>query len=192
MCFNRSRTNGIRYGLMIAFFIGVLNGQALAHRVTIFAWVEGNTVHTQSQFAGGKAVKNGDIIVYDSQGNQHLTGKTDAAGEFTFTRPGKTNLRVVLNAGMGHGNEWIISDDAIESESPLKPVLSPSTVPDELTREDIKLIVDRSIDNKLKLMMKLLVEMRTDSPSFTDVLGGLGYLFGLVGVGAYIHSRKKR
>lgn len=202
MRFNRSRTNSLLYGLIIIFVIGGLHGQALAHRVTIFAWVDGDTVYTQSRFSGGKAVINGDVFVYNSQGNQLLAGKTDPAGEFTFKLPGKTDLRVVLNAGMGHGNEWILSADDIDpagkkanstrpSISSIKPILPPAPAPDRLTRDDIKSIVDSSIDNKLKPMMKLISELRNDDPSFTDIMGGIGYIIGLIGLAAYFHARKK-
>lgn len=203
MRFNPLRFNGIFFALIIILVIGGFPGRALAHRVTIFAWVDGDTVYTQSRFSGGKAVKNGDVFVYDSQGNRLLAGKTDAVGEFTFKLPGKTDLRVVLNAGMGHGNEWILSADDIDpagkkaggtrpSASFVKPILAPSPAPDGLTRDDIKSIVDSSIDNKLKPMMKLISELRNDDSSFTDILGGIGYIIGLIGLAAYIHARKKR
>ncbi len=176
---------------------------ALAHRVTVFAWVDGNTVVTQSRFSGGKAVQNGDITVYDDQGRQLLTGKTDAAGEFSFKLPAQTGVRIVLNAGMGHGNEWILSADEFQPagekrahiqppESVVKPSSPVSTTLNGLTREDIKAIIDTSIDKKLKPMIKMIAEIRNTSPSFTDILGGIGYIIGLVGLAAYVQSRKRR
>ena len=66
--------------MMIIFFWVTVD--AHAHRVTIFAWVDGDTVHTQSKFGGGKKVNNGQINVYDPDGNLVLTGNTDENGEF--------------------------------------------------------------------------------------------------------------
>ena len=44
--------------LLILFFASILiistNRPVLAHKVIIFAWVEGDTVFTESKFAGGK------------------------------------------------------------------------------------------------------------------------------------------
>jgi nickel transport protein len=97
--------------LMIFFPFTALN--AHAHRVTIFAWVDGDTVHTQSKFGGGKMVNNGEINVFDPEGNLLLKGNTDENGEFSFKVPQKTSLRIELNAGMGHQNEWIVHGEEI-------------------------------------------------------------------------------
>lgn len=211
MRFDHQRYKDLFYGLIITFVICGLHGKALAHRVTIFAWIDGSMVHTQSRFSGGKAVQNGHISVYDSQQTLLLTGNTDSAGEFDFNLPGTAGIRIVLDAGMGHGNEWVISaqdvessqgkgnepklkttllspDSNAESTNLLKPI--PSTLTG-LTRDEIKAIIDESIDNKLKPMMKLLAELHDDQPSFYDILSGIGYILGLIGLGAYIHYRKK-
>ena len=81
-------------------------GSASAHKVMIFAWVEGDTIYTESKLSGGKKVKEGDVIVYDLQGNRLLEGKTNEQGEFSFKIPKKTSLKIVLQAGMGHRGEW--------------------------------------------------------------------------------------
>ena len=60
---------------------------AQAHKVTIFAWAEGNRVFTESKFSGGKRVKDGLVTVFDSAGNQLLEGRTDENGEFSFEAP---------------------------------------------------------------------------------------------------------
>jgi len=54
--------------LLVPSFLVV--DSASAHKVMIFAWVEGDTVHTESKFSDGKKVKKGDVIVYDLQGNR--------------------------------------------------------------------------------------------------------------------------
>lgn len=211
MRFNRPTCNNLFYGLILIFVIFGFHGKALAHRVTIFAWVDGDTVHTQSRFSGGKAVKNGRISVYDSQQKLLLTGNTDPAGEFDFNLPGTTDIRIVLDAGMGHGNEWVLSAEDIGFASgkgdasgkkltapppdskPVSTELSKPTpsISTKLTRDEIKVIVDESIDNKLKPMMKLLSELHDGQPSFNDILSGIGYILGLIGLGAYIHYRRK-
>ncbi|MEA3230608.1 MAG: hypothetical protein U9Q05_02495 [Thermodesulfobacteriota bacterium] len=212
MQYNRTKYNFIFYGLIFIFVICGFHGKALAHRVTIFAWVDGNTVYTQSRFSGGKAVQNGRISVYDSQEKLLLTGNTDSAGEFDFNLPRAADIRIVLDAGMGHGNEWVLSAEDVEFDSgkgdasgkkltshppdskavstKLTKPIPPISIP--LTRDEIKEIIDESIDKKLKPMMKLLAESQDDNPSFNDILSGIGYILGLVGLGAYIHYRKKR
>lgn len=186
-------------GLLI---LGLLPEKALAHRVTIFAWAEGPTVHTQSHFPRGKAVQHGRISVFNSTGALLLTGTTDSEGNFDFKRPNAGSLRIVLDTGDGHGNEWVLAaQDEPKAQAQIekkRPLPSPnSTVASSLpatglSREEIKVIVDESIDNKLKPIMKMLTDIHDDTPSLSDILGGIGYILGLIGIGAYIHSRKRR
>jgi nickel transport protein len=177
-------------------------GPAMAHRVVIFAWVEGDRVFTESKFSGGKRVKQGDVIVYDSEGNQLLKGKTDDKGEFSFEVPKKTSLKIVLMAGMGHGGEWTIPVSELEDVAgpPIKTTPSQKAAPKKtekqaegshLSSNEIRLTVEEALDKKLKPVMKILVELRESRPTFRDIFGGIGYILGLVGVAAYFNYRRK-
>ncbi|MEJ2731679.1 MAG: carboxypeptidase regulatory-like domain-containing protein [Deltaproteobacteria bacterium] len=79
-----------------------------AHGVYVFAWVVGNTVYVESKFSGGKKVNAGKIIVTDSGGNELLSGTTNDQGEFSFKVPKKTDLKIVLTAGVAHRAEWTV------------------------------------------------------------------------------------
>jgi len=57
---------------------------AHAHKVTVFAWVDGDRVVTESKFSRGRMVKQGRIVVYDLQGEKLLEGETDEQGRFPF------------------------------------------------------------------------------------------------------------
>jgi nickel transport protein len=174
----------------------------MAHRVTIFAWAEGDKIFTESKFSGGKRVKQGDVIVYDSEGNQLLKGKTDDKGEFSFEIPKKTSLKIVLIAGMGHRGEWTIPVSELEDVAGPQAEIATSqkTVPkrtekqaevSHLSSNEIRLTIEEALDKRLKPVMKILVELRENRPTFRDIFGGIGYILGLVGVAAYFHYRRK-
>lgn len=91
-------------GLMLAVTI-----TADAHRVNIFAWVEGDTVFVECKYPDGTKVNEGVIKVYDSAGKELLNGKTTTKGEFSFKVPKQDDLKIVLEAGMGHRAEWPLS-----------------------------------------------------------------------------------
>jgi nickel transport protein len=82
---------------------------ASAHRVNIFAWVEGGRVFVECKYPDGTKVHEGVIRVIDSAGKELLKGKTNDKGEFSFKAPKIDNLKVVLEAGMGHRAEWPLS-----------------------------------------------------------------------------------
>ena len=162
---------------------------AIAHRVMIFAWEEGGIIHTKSKFSGGKTVKEGKIIVSDLLGNQVLEGKTDNEGGFSFKAPEKAGLKIVLQAGMGHRAEWTMSgEESRESISKREPQPVSGA---GLSADEIQSAIERAIDKKLKPVIRMLLEERESSPSIRDILGGIGYILGLVGIGSYFHYRRK-
>ena len=94
---------------LFCFGLLVVSPSAFAHKVNIFAYVEGDTVYTESYFPDGKKVKGGIIEIYDSQGKKLLEGITDEEGLFNFNLPKKDNLKIIINASLGHRNSCILS-----------------------------------------------------------------------------------
>ena len=184
-----------------------------AHGVYVFAWVVGDTVFVESKFSGGKKVNAGKIIVTDSRGTELLSGTTNDRGEFSFKVPKRTELKIVLLAGAGHRAEWTIpvseidpSDnkevpiqDENEDADPLTSLKSKvetnaaeKTEPlSGLTERDLQLAVEEALEKKLQPVMKMLAESKQEGPTVKDIFSGIGYIIGLVGIAAYIHSRKK-
>jgi len=101
----------IRMLLKVGWVIGILiaAAPASAHRVNIFAWVEGDTVFVECKYPDGTKVHEGVIRVLDSAGKELLKGKTNDKGEFSFKVSNIDDLKVVLEAGMCPRAEWPIS-----------------------------------------------------------------------------------
>lgn len=202
----------------LAVFLEGLVNNADAHKVNVFAWVEGNMVHTQSKFGGGRKAQNAPIVVYDQHGTKLLEGKTDINGEYSFRAPGKMEMKVVLQAGMGHQGEWVIPatdfsdpDDAADQTKidPSRP--SEIAVKQEkddasggtseerkgspcLSREEIRQVIDEALDKRLKPISSAVHQLSNPdhAPSIAEIMGGIGYIFGLVGVASYVHTRRKQ
>ncbi len=205
----KKKPNWLVLFIMLSF---IMTEHAFAHNVTIFAWVEGNTVYTESKFSRGKKAKNAPIEVYDAKGKKLLKGKTNENGEFSFKAPQKTDMTIVLLAGMGHQAKWAISAKEFngmdggtipqtakkapivtEPENTIQPIpLSNSHY------SEIELAVEKALDKKmeplldkkLQPILKILRESRQKAPSIGDILGGIGYILGLVGIGAYVNYRQ--
>lgn len=179
--------------LIASLLIAVGNPPALAHKATIFAWVEGDTVYTESKFMGGTEVRNAQILVFDGEGAQLLKGTTNGSGEFSFKVPKLADLTVVLNAGMGHRAQWTVPESEIREASgtsegkPAPETLQQRTV--GLNREEIKELIEDSLDRKLRPIMSIMAESRSRGPSVTEIVGGIGYIFGLMGLALYFRNR---
>ena len=204
------------YCLAVSLWLIFCSAPAVAHKVTIFAWVEGDTVYTQSKFSGGRKAKGSTVVVYDMEGNLLLEGKTDENGKFSFKVPQKTALKVALKASMGHLAEWTIPAEEIigvadvaESSIPEVSVeaatheAAPSVdvKPEEelpvptatgLSRQEIRELIDESLDRKLTPIVNMLADSLDHGPKISDVIGGIGYILGLVGVALYFRYRGKR
>ena len=211
-----------RFFLLLLLLFGwgfVFCTPADAHRVNVFAWVEGNTIYTTSKFSGGRVAQKSLIEVYDSRKNLLLSGHTDATGAFSFPIPKIDDLEIVLEAGTGHRGTWKINKNEIEAAQvdqpseqkspPSEPEQTRTTLTErskpqdrlnvsgkspETTAELEKVIeetISRTLDRKLHPLMVMIAETRNPKPGFREILGGLGYIFGLIGVAAYVHSRRK-
>lgn len=196
----------IKMFLLTVVTILLLVAIAQAHKVTIFAWVDGNRVFTQSKFSGGRLVNNGKVDVFDGSGQLLLSGQTDEKGEFSFEIPKITDLNVVLTAGMGHQNAWRLSAAELGGQPPdgvddkqsattsmpatVQPESSLPTDPTVLTAHEVEAIVARQLDQKLQPLTRMMASAQEKGPSIGEVLGGIGYILGLVGLGAYLRYRK--
>ncbi|MBW1847606.1 MAG: hypothetical protein JRJ27_10775 [Deltaproteobacteria bacterium] len=184
-----------------------------AHRATIFAWIDGDTVHTQSKFSGGRKAVGAQVEVYDANGHKLLSGKTDNNGDFSFKLPKKTALKIVLQAGSGHHAEWKISAEEIEEASgkkafyeeknPKVAVNSSQTAETDPIEEspkkivtleynELKKMIDESLDKKLAPIIKILADTYNRGPDIRDIIGGIGYIIGLVGIALYVANRRNK
>jgi len=103
--------------ISIIYCSGILlpSGYVFAHKVNLFAYAEGDTVCTESYFSDGKRIQGGKIEIFDTEGNKVLEGLTDSDGQFKFRPPVNGALKIVLNASMGHRDEYILAIDEPQS-----------------------------------------------------------------------------
>ncbi len=194
---------------------------ALAHRVVLFAWIQGDTIFTESLFPDGKKIAGGKIAVYDRDEALLISGKTDKTGKFSFKIPMQDCLKIVLDAGTGHRATWIFCEKDIQKacgadsntrvvkfESPYKKQKAlPETKPVDQSKasgenpaieqtcpesQKIERIVEKALDKKLQPIMGMLIKLQYHGPTATDVFGGIGYIFGIMGIAAFFYSRKNK
>ncbi len=176
----------------------MINISVFAHKVSIFAYIEGDKIYTESYFSDGKKCVDSKIEVFDNQGNKLLEGLTNEEGAFSFeTPPGDGYLKIVLTASMGHRAEYSISADELRGaagfikEEPEEPVsvISPET--SLVNLKEIQSIIEDTLDEKLKPIMREIKKSQEDKISPTEIIGGIGYIIGIFGIVAYFLSRKR-
>ena len=179
----------------------IIASPCFAHKIRIFAWGEGNTIHTESKFSGGKAAQNAVITVIEANtGTELLRGTTNQNGLFQFPLPETTSaeLDIVVNSGDGHKNHWryeikpTLSSNAAKPEQNQAPaeVLSPPSKSLNLTQDQFTTLMDTLLEAKLAPIRRQLAELQEREPSIQDILGAIGYILGLAGIAAYMKSKK--
>lgn len=165
-------------------FISCLVSPAYAHKVSIYAYAEAGMIHSESYFGDGSKCRNSLVEVFDEKsGTKLLEGKTNESGRFSFKIPEATSLKLVLKAGGGHRAEYTFLEDEVREALGVKP-----------SDSDIEAAVERAVDERLQPMMKMLTEIKEkiERPGFTEVIGGIGYIVGIIGIIAYLKSRKAK
>ena len=182
------------------------------HRINVFCWVEGGRITCEAKFTPGGPVKRGRIFVYSGKtGEKLLTAATDQHGRATFDIPEKArkngwDLKVVCNAEMGHKNFWIVrADEFLPGESGAPPAAGDGagkTVEKDVEQGSVKrpgpssreleTVFSRILDARLAPIRRDIAELKEKPVSLQDVLGGLGYIFGMAGVAFYFLGRREK
>ncbi len=184
---------------------------AMAHKIFMTAWVEEDSAFLEAGFGDGSLAKNAEVTVFDDVGNELLKGKTNDQGEYSFKIPKKCALKLKVNAGMGHQTEAYIPLEDVQAAFPDEPstavradqaaqpasaqaLAAPAGTPAvaSVSAKEIERIVEKSLDKKLKPIIRRLAQKEDVGPEFKDIAGGIGYILGLVGLGAYFNYRKRK
>jgi nickel transport protein len=190
----------------------ILSSPAQAHRVLVYAYALGETVHTESKFAGSGSVQKGEIQVQDRKSGQVLlTGTTDDQGKFSFKIPseaasGRLDLLIVVGASMGHQGEWLLKADSYLSKSqqtsataapaasaPVSPTPSVTPGPKSaaVDQQALEEALNKVMDRQLAPIREMLADLTLRRRTFPEIIGGLGYIAGIFGVVAYFMSKKQ-
>ncbi len=238
----------------------VFAAPAEAHRVNIFAWLEGDSILVECAYNKQNPVREGMVTVYDSTDNRELlSGKTNAEGRFSFKVPEIVRqghgLRIQVNAGQGHVNQWNMEaaelyeaaaltagfDDAAlkaaakaATGAPLQTSDSPKAEEDRkevnelavtavndpnaisngqnsqprdvasrsaknsqsavqvaaLDASELRKILHEELESKLGPLRRELAARLDSGPGISEIIGGLGWIIGLIGIGMYFKNRR--
>ena len=99
---------------IVLFFIVV---PLWAHKLSVFAWVDGDTLVVEAQFRKGRPVVNGNVMVYDGNEQLLITTQTNTGGTARLKLPDySSGLKIVVNGGEQHQSFWIMTPADIEKQ----------------------------------------------------------------------------
>ncbi|MCC8193426.1 MAG: hypothetical protein LIP28_02110 [Deltaproteobacteria bacterium] len=203
----------MRYYAACLTFLALLlcfPASGMAHKVNVFAYVDGDAIQVACSFSKSRKVRYGKLRITDLRtGATVLEGTTDEVGLFRF-RPDAAfletghGLNIRVNAGEGHQNDWAVSPEELaalspsgqrpEQDSPAarpgRPAPAEQPVSSSLDAKQLEAMIDRVMDAKLAPIRQTLARQEDAGPALRDIIGGLGWIIGLLGMATYMRYRR--
>lgn len=106
-----------RHFTFCVVFVLIGASWALAHQLSVFAWVEGDTVMVEGRLPKGKHPKMGKVAVYDGKDQLLLETALQTDGTASFPLENwNTGYRIVVDIGHGHQSYWILTPYDIQQQ----------------------------------------------------------------------------
>lgn len=202
----------VRAALILA--LSLSSASALAHKVTLFAWPENGEIMVETKFAGGSVAKDSLVIVLDEKGAKILSGRTDAKGLWSFRIPESVTpqtLTLRLDAGEGHQAQWKIPAkdfpkkteaapaEAVKAAEVTSKAAEPAPSAKTLTKADLQKQLQEARDAErarierevVAPLRKELAEAQIKEPGIIEILGGIGWIFGIFSTLGYWRLKRR-
>ncbi len=203
-----SRFNSALFSTILMSFV-LLSPAAMAHKVNLFAYAEGMEVFVEGYFVDGKAAQNSTVKVYGGANELMAEGVTNDEGQYQFSLTDVSDLKIILNAGMGHQAEFILladdlglgeiaMDTATENKMPIPDNISVEPSAEVMTSvnfspaygaEDVKALVFMAVKEANKPLVRELSAAQ-EKASLSGLLGGIGYIVGVLGLFAFFKAKQ--
>ncbi|MCX8030310.1 MAG: hypothetical protein N3A59_01850 [Thermodesulfovibrionales bacterium] len=193
--------------VLIIIFLFISPFPAKAHKVNVYAYSYGEVVHTEGYFADGSKCKGCDVVIYDSTTNKFIAeGKTDENGMFSFQKPDAYAIKIILKGGAGHQSSYLLTlkdhpkkdslknkiKDELSKDALLDLSLSQKEKSQCLKQSDIEFLINQALDKKIQPLTDQIAMLHEDirKASILQIIGGIGYIFGVMGLVLYFKSKK--
>ncbi|WP_417762769.1 hypothetical protein [Shewanella sp.] len=187
----------------------LLSSSASAHLLKVFAWMEGQQIVGNAYFAGGIAAGGANILIFGRQQQPLAQLHPEADGSFRVTVPYSEGYAIEANTGDGHVAHWQIPAAEVTSGKtaatpkttkqptslPAKPFNILAEPPSTASAQgvDCAQLTDAIQTAVAKEIGPLRMELQQaeSRAKLSDVIGGLGFIFGIAGIALWWQSRKR-
>jgi nickel transport protein len=145
------------------------------------------------------------MYIRTPSGKTLLSGETNEQGEFSFPAPAEDQgtLEVTVQAGAAHKGSWPIKSGEYlpentgeKHETKQPPDKKPggcveTNIESRLDEDELRTIVREILVKELAPIKKELAELRQDRITLQDIISGLGYILGLMGIALYFKTKRR-
>jgi len=177
------------------FILFLISFNLYAHNVVGGVYATGDEIEGEAGFSTGAMAKAGTIVkVTDTSGTPLGETTTDGNGYFTFMAKKRITYLFEVNMGAGHILKMQLPAEELPDSLGVLPGQSASSV--LTTQSTVVAGGTMTLDMFEKAMAKQIRPLRREinqlkaKSGLRDILGGIGYIFGLLGLIAFIRERK--
>jgi len=198
-----------RLVLIFLLFVGVVS-PVVAHNVVSGVYAEGMTIEGEIGFSNGDMAQAGFTVeVFDESGNVLGTTETQEGGMFSFKASNVQKHVFRADLGEGHianmeldADELFADDQQQQLVSNMVTEVGASMVSETVNSDSVVIPGNNISTDELQNLIRSAVAQQVrplqkdiraykEKVFIRDIMGGLGFIFGLFGVAAWMASRRK-
>jgi nickel transport protein len=183
-------------GMLIATLLTAT--PAAAHQIHLFANTKGAEIQGELYARGGQPIRDARVRAISPSGETLGETTTDAQGKFTLVAGSRCDHRLVADSGDGHETEYTVPAGELPESLPpyaappqpetVAPPSSPKSEPADIPSSSAQL---ESLHNQV-VQLRRQLDGYEQKIRLHDILGGIGYILGLMGVGGYFLAARRR
>ncbi|WP_421867374.1 hypothetical protein [Motiliproteus sp.] len=170
---------------------------ALAHNVIGGVYAIGDQIEGEIGFSNGEMAQQGTLVrITDADGRELGQVSTDAEGFFVFKATQRVEHRFFADLGSGHVVEMALPREQLPetlaggASAQVKTATDTSTPnPEAIDLQQLQPLIEQAVARQVAPLRKELAAYK-EKASLQDILGGIGYIFGLCGLGIWWRYRQ--
>ena len=206
----RSRGRTLSFGSILVGLVAMmaLTQSAYGHKLKVFATGAGRTIEGYAYFPGGGRAKNMKVHVFGPNDTKLGQTTTDGEGEFTFEAKSRCDHKFVIDTADGHRASHTVPAAELGEDLPASkaihtrnepPPLAAADAPSEgegnpvgsASSADVRAMVERAVSRQIRPLREQ-IERYEEKLRLRDVLGGVGYICGIMGLAFFVLGSKRR
>ncbi len=173
---------------------------ALAHKVIAGVFASGDAIEGEIGFSNGTMATDTEVVVTDPNGVELGRATTDADGFFIYTPTTPVAHTFFADLGAGHVAEVTMPAEdvakimgvAVQNTPAASPTPAPASegVTVASLSDEERQAIAAAVRDEIRPLRREIAAYREHNDLQT-ILGGIGYIFGLFGLGFYLAARRK-
>ena len=169
-----------------------------AHKLVATVYSVGNHIEGEIGYSNGDMVDKAVVEIFTPDEQKLGQARTNDEGFFTFDPKQSVDHIFRVDLGSGHVAQVVLNREELPQF--FKPSVSSNATNVALTEKVAStaqmfteaqfIAISSALSHELKPLKKEIIALK-EKNSFQSIIGGIGYIFGLFGLGFYLLARRR-